>query len=196
MAQAELPHIVLQALNAGDTTAVVVWLDGGGDVNATSDMPDGSVRGFTMLMFACIQGNEQLVAALIERGAALDAQDSTGGTALMCAAIAGRASIVRRLLQAGAQPGLRNKGGGTALQYAERRGHTECVLQLIRLGGTVDGVYAQDGTTALTCAALRGRLDIVKLLVVRPNRKTPLDLVVESLRLVRYLDQIRSDQIY
>ena len=72
--------------------------------------------------------------------------------------------------------------GHTPAHAAAKRNHVECVASLIRLGATVDGVYAQDGTTPVTAAALRGHLECVQMLIVHPQRTTPLAEVVDSMR--------------
>jgi ankyrin repeat protein len=56
---------------------------------------------------------------LIERGADVNAQSSTGMTPLMIAAARDNAPVIGLLLQKGAEPDLKNSGGQTALQIAE-----------------------------------------------------------------------------
>ena len=114
---------LMEATQRGNIAAIISWLDGGGHVDATYDMPDGSRRDFTMLMFGSLHGQSQLVDMLLGRRASVDLQNSLGGTALMSAAAGGHPGIVRRLLQAGAQTGLRDVKGWTALAIAEGKGH-------------------------------------------------------------------------
>lgn len=58
--------------------------------------------GQTALMLAISHGRQDMVAALLECGADVNAQDADGATALMCASEYGRLDTVRLLL---AQPG-------------------------------------------------------------------------------------------
>ena len=52
---------------------------------------------------------------LLQRGASVDLQDSTGSTALMGGAAMGHLSIVQALLDAKADASLQTKGGRLAL---------------------------------------------------------------------------------
>lgn len=77
--------------------AVVKRLFSMGDVNAKA-----SQTGQTALMLAISHGHQDMVAALLERGADVNIQDADGATALMCASEYGRLDTVQLLL---AQPG-------------------------------------------------------------------------------------------
>ena len=90
---ASLPERVAKASIKGDVATVASWLDGGGDVNATIDVPGGSFQGYTMLMLASTAGKEAVVELLLARGAKLDLQTSDGFTALMNAAYTGKHTI-------------------------------------------------------------------------------------------------------
>ena len=75
----------LLAWEVGDTAAVVAWLDGGGQVDATGEISrnDGEkARGITMLINASGHDYADLIDLLLERGANLDAQQEDGWTAL------------------------------------------------------------------------------------------------------------------
>ena len=113
----KLPLRIILEAGEGNNEVVAAWLDGGRRrVDATYDLPDGSSRGRTLLMHASANGHERLVEMLLQRGAALDLQDSDGDTALMSATFCGHPAIVRRLLRAGASTGLRDKHGGKTAQ--------------------------------------------------------------------------------
>ena len=103
----------------GDVQAFEAWLSGGGHVDAR-DKRVGS----TMLMAASFEGNAAMVAALLQRGASVDLQNTIDDTALMRAS---HPAVVRQLLTAGADPALRNKYGDTAADIAERLGYTAIV---------------------------------------------------------------------
>ena len=126
------PTHILKAVAEGDTEAVSAWLDGSGRPDATWDAPDGSFRGYTLLMGASWNGHEALVATLLKRGASIDLLDSNGGSALMYATSQGQATIVRLLLKAGAQLGLRDVNGETALGLAERKGDAGLVREYLQ----------------------------------------------------------------
>ena len=89
---------------------------------------DGNITvACSALALASNFGRLPLVDLLLERGATIDLQDSSGYTALMHAASQGHATIVRRLLRAGAQLGMRARNGETAQKVAEQRDRHECV---------------------------------------------------------------------
>ena len=72
-----------------------------------------------------------MVRMLLQRGASVNLQDSTGATALMHATANGHTTIVQALLDAKADASLQTKGGNTALMWAERQKHT-ATAQLLR----------------------------------------------------------------
>ncbi|XP_036089689.1 KN motif and ankyrin repeat domain-containing protein 3 isoform X5 [Rousettus aegyptiacus] len=85
-----------------------------GDVNAKA-----SQTGQTALMLAISHGRQDMVAALLECGADVNAQDADGATALMCASEYGRLDTVRLLLaQPGCDPALLDNEGTSALAMA------------------------------------------------------------------------------
>ena len=67
---------------------------------------------------------------LLQRGASVDLQDSTGSTALMGGAAMGHLSVVLALLDAKADASLQTKGDRTALMGAEHHGHSYIALLL------------------------------------------------------------------
>jgi hypothetical protein len=124
----KVPVRMIRAVGDDDKAAVVAWLDGGGEVDALWDEPDGSSQGNTLLMHASCLGQELFVDLLLDRKASIDLQNSLTDTALMCAAAHNKAVIIRLLLKAGGHIGLRNgHSGKTAPRIAEDKGHTACV---------------------------------------------------------------------
>uniref|UniRef100_A0A2K5IYX9 Uncharacterized protein n=1 Tax=Colobus angolensis palliatus TaxID=336983 RepID=A0A2K5IYX9_COLAP len=94
--------------------AVVQRLFCMGDVNAKA-----SQTGQTALMLAISHGRQDMVAALLECGADVNAQDADGATALMCASEYGRLDTVRLLLaQPGCDPAILDNEGTSALAIA------------------------------------------------------------------------------
>uniref|UniRef100_A0A8C2UN80 KN motif and ankyrin repeat domain-containing protein 3 n=2 Tax=Chinchilla lanigera TaxID=34839 RepID=A0A8C2UN80_CHILA len=94
--------------------AVVRRLFTMGDVNAKA-----SQTGQTALMLAISHGRQNMVAALLECGADVNAQDADGATALMCASEYGRLDTVQLLLsQPGCDPAILDNEGTSALAIA------------------------------------------------------------------------------
>lgn len=96
-------------------------LANGGDINAKDR------RGQTAVMIAARDGHPNLIAWLVERGAALDGTGKYGLSPLMVAVVRGHTEVVRRLVAAGADTTLRGTGAPgfahkTALDLATERG--------------------------------------------------------------------------
>ena len=114
-----LPTRLIVAAGKGESQAVAAWLHEGGGVDAgCAECDDG-----TLLMGAASGGQEAIVRMLLQRGASVNTQGSSGVTALMYAAIFGRTTIVQTLLDAKAETTLRDSDGKTALMWAERCKH-------------------------------------------------------------------------
>ncbi|KAI9702725.1 MAG: hypothetical protein M1820_006109 [Bogoriella megaspora] len=88
------------------------------------------VQGHSALQIAARGGSTEVVAYLLERGAAIDEtpDDYAGvGNALCEAASEGRTEVAKLLLEKGANIEAKNPSGKTALNVAEANGHTACV---------------------------------------------------------------------
>ena len=149
--QTKVPIDIVRAALVGNALAVSAWMTRGGSIDATWDKPDGSARGFTMLMLACMRGLVPMTEWLIKRGAGIDLRNSAGATALILSAHHQRRSVVNRLLRAGCQTDVRANPptgivhGPTALDIAERNGFV-LIAELIR---THDAVTAGNPPTEL-----------------------------------------------
>jgi ankyrin repeat protein len=107
------------------------------------------------LAWAARNDRGEAIAALVARGAGLDA-DIYRGTALAWAAAGGRTDAIRRLIALGADPNQRTTFGGpahgertTALHLAAQGGHLDAIRALLDLGADPtlrDGLY--DSTPA------------------------------------------------
>jgi uncharacterized protein len=106
-------HWLARALGEGDLVVARAALEAGAKPNRRG--PDGELP----LTAAARWGRGAgLVERLLERGARVDAANTTGHTALMIAAAAGRASTARVLVEAGAEIDRANRKQETALTYA------------------------------------------------------------------------------
>jgi peptidoglycan/LPS O-acetylase OafA/YrhL len=102
------PDTLWRAAAAGRLERVEELLEAG----ANPDEQDPAF-GATALTHAALFGRENVVNALLQRGADPMARNRGQGTALHAAAFLGRAEMVRRLLEAGADAGARNERGET-----------------------------------------------------------------------------------
>ena len=118
---------------------------------------------------------------LIDRGAAVDAQDSRGGTAMLAAAQRGYTMAVHALLAAGADPNLADEEGTTPLGAAAAAGKREVVETLIAGEAPPPRIRLPDGpfaTAEIDALDLRGRSAV--LLAAQHARLNCLRLLAEK----------------
>lgn len=127
-----------------------------------ADWQTASARGITPLMLAV--GDADVVAQLLQAGAAVDAQDDLGRTALHWAVRAGAAETVRRLLAAGAAANAADLDGEAPLHLAARADQAEVAAALLAGGADPDlaGAYQ---ATPLHLAAQAGRSRLAERLI-------------------------------
>jgi len=89
---AKIPAEVATAAVAGVESAVLGWLECGGQVNAVDH------RQATLLMIVSETGHEPLVGSLLSLGASIELRRNDGSTAMMIAAMNGHRQCVRRLV--------------------------------------------------------------------------------------------------
>lgn len=89
--------------------------------------------GDTQLHFACVDGLEKVVAALIRlapHSCLFNIQNNDCQTAMHLATLASKPKIIRMLLIAGADPVIRDRNGNNALHLASEAGDLQCVKAL------------------------------------------------------------------
>jgi ankyrin repeat protein len=111
------PEITM-AVRVHDLHHVLILLAAGADVN---ERDEGMEQ--TPLMRAAQVGDAAIAQALLNHGAAVNAQDDEGKTALMFAAERGNTPMVRLLLDRGASLDTRTAEGATAWTLAREQGH-------------------------------------------------------------------------
>ncbi len=159
---------LLSAAYEGDTKEMERLIAEGADVNEASY--GGRI---TALHWAAEKGHAGAVRLLIEKGADVNASNSSGYTALDWAALNGHAKIVRLLLEKGAD-------AGRALQLAEKRGHTAVVNILEKAeddaaarksGGQAPLAVARPGQSEETLApVVKSDVDEPPVSKARPNK--------------------------
>jgi ankyrin repeat protein len=120
----DLNEALLLVARGEDASTLKVLLKLGAKANAKDDDT-------TALMLAAEYGTPEMVKALVDEGANVDAVDDNGWTALMHA---NEAENVRVLLNAGANMAIKNDDGDTALAMAIRY-EQEDVVQLLKSRG-------------------------------------------------------------
>jgi ankyrin repeat protein len=113
---------LLHAASSGDTTRLRGLLENGHHANEA--LP---VVGTRPLIVASGSGHVETVAALLEAGADIDAQDLTGWTALHAAAFSGDDATVSLLLQRGALAGETRWYRKSPADIARMLGHMKIV---------------------------------------------------------------------
>jgi ankyrin repeat protein len=116
----------------------------------------------TALMLAAKDGNEVLVALLLDVGANLEATDSRRRTPLFKAAPSGNEAVAKMLLKNGTNINMQDYRGHTPLSYAARAGREATVKLLLKAGAKVD-LKDNDGWTSLSHAARQGCEPVVKM---------------------------------
>ena len=117
---------------------------------------------------AVTRGAVAELAALLSRGADIDARDRHGQTAVMLAAAAGDARVVEFLAIHGADLDHTAKYGLSAVMLAALRGHADVVRVLVAAGADLElkgtGAPGFAGKRAHDLAAERGDADVAALM--------------------------------
>lgn len=115
------------------------------------------------LMDAAGQGHEAVVEALVQAGAAVDAQDNNGLTALVHAATNGRLTVVQVLA-----PGAYRKSGqleDMAFIQAMYNSHMDVIKAMLEAGANPDLALDHTATTVIMWAVGEGRVKMVETLL-------------------------------
>ena len=100
---------------------------------------------------AAKQGDTKAVRNLLDKGTAMDEEDSSGNTALSLAVKAGQFDVVRLFCEEGAALDLYDNDEMTVLMTALSRGHTAIAHCLIEFGADCS-LSGNDNATALSIA--------------------------------------------
>jgi len=108
-------------------------------------------------LFTAVKSKDQAaLAAMVERGADVNARDDTGKTPLMLAATQrGSEKLIERLVHQGADIRARDKNGMTALMHAAMNGELHLAEQLLQLGIDPD-IKDNSGKTVADYAKVGG----------------------------------------
>jgi uncharacterized protein len=154
---------------ADDSLAALVRAkDHEGAVALLAKGADGKSRevdGTTALMWACYNGDADLVERLVKAGADVSAVNDYGASALQTAAVAADPRIIKALLKAGVNPDSPNPEGQTALMVVARSGNVESAKLLLDAGAMVNAREQWGDQTALMWAAAEAQPAMIKLLL-------------------------------
>ncbi|KAK3267333.1 hypothetical protein CYMTET_24102, partial [Cymbomonas tetramitiformis] len=117
-------------------------------------------------LYIAHEPHNEVVEALLAKGAQVDLADEDGRTPLYIAACNGRKEVVEALLAKGAQVDLAEQNEGTLLHIAACNGHKVVVEALLAKGAQVD-LADKNGGTLLHIAALNGHNEVVEALLAK-----------------------------
>jgi ankyrin repeat protein len=160
------------------------------DVNASLQPPHHEQGHLPPIAAAALTGSVEVVRALVEKGADVNAAVGCNGmTALYLAAQEGHHDIAIFLLSLGADPNLltREAVPGSALNIAAQFGHLRVVKALVGGGANLDYVKIDDGNPALQTALKVNQQPIAEYLLKKncaliPNRSGITALMIASNR--------------
>lgn len=111
-------------------------------------------------------GRDDVIPALVQAGADVEALDAKGFTPLILASYNGRAATTALLLDLGADAGAADgTRGNTALMGVAFKGYTEIACMLLNAGAEANQ-RNRAGQTALMNAVMFGHIEIVNVLLV------------------------------
>jgi len=113
-------------------------------------------NGNTPLMWASMQGDQQLVELLVDQGVAINMQNFVGETALYIAAARGFINICNFLLEAGADARLATVDGASPLHVAAADGNILLVKAFVGHGAFINSTD-DEGDTPLHYAVREGK---------------------------------------
>ncbi len=145
-----------QAVAYMDLAETQTLLKAGGDANFKEN-------GRPLLSWAAQNGSAEIVQALIDSGADLNAADAIGHTALMRATDMDKRDVAAVLLKAKADPNAESQNGDTALSLAIQSGYGDMVKLLVEGGADVN-LSTKEGDSYVLAAAQSGNLEIVSIL--------------------------------
>jgi len=149
----------LECIDSGNVKAVDFFLKAGMSADETW-------KGRIPLIEASRRGHTEVALALLDSGAAVNAQDRYGVTALMYAAISGSPGIMDRLIKEGADVNAQDIDGRTAL-IETLTTENDCPPKIIRAllnAGADPNVTIYGGLTPLMLAAT-GNSEVINILI-------------------------------
>jgi ankyrin repeat protein len=119
----------------------------------------------TPLKSAALQGNDEIVKFLLDKGALVNPKDkdndSDGQPMLMCVK---KISTLKILIESGAKIDDTDNWGNTSLKIAAHLNYKDAVTTLISYGARPN-IKGEEGNTALLEAAMKGNTEIIQILI-------------------------------
>ena len=149
---------LIKALTANDCTTAKLL------VKSIESVDYQDKDGNSLLIYSIFLKCEDVIKALLDKGAKLDTKNADGFTALFIASQEGNTEVIKQLIDKGAKLDLQTADGGTALFVASQDGLSKVVKMLIDNGAKLD-LQDLNGATPLIIASKNGHTEVVKLLL-------------------------------
>jgi ankyrin repeat protein len=133
--------------------------------NANRDLDARSDDGWTLLHFATRSNSLEIVPLLVAAGADVNARSVDGTTPLHLAAANANKELVALFIDRKANVNAKDAKAATPLHAAAQSAEAEIVAALLAAGADVNAVEQEHQNTALTHAAIVGRIDILRTLL-------------------------------
>ena len=161
---------LLKAASRGDLETCRQRIEAGTPVDQTSAFGD------TALIFAAIQGNPELVAYLVSKGADVNVHGEGGRTSLIAAVqnpSDKQLAVMELLAKSGVEIDARDKARSTALAYAVRQGNVEGVRLLLENGASAtQGHFVGDKLFSLLSLVPTAKPEIRRMLEAKGAHET------------------------
>ncbi len=147
-----------EACRRGNKEDVEKLYEANPDILNTED-----VKGFTPLIIAVYNNQQEITDFLLQKGAKAEMQDASGNTALMGVCFRGYKELAEKLLNAGADVNQRNYQGATALTFTATFGHLEIAEMLLEKGADINARDVR-GKSSLDHAVIQENYEMVELI--------------------------------
>jgi ankyrin repeat protein len=118
----------------------------------------------TLLQIASRSNLQSIISVILQSGADIEEQDSSGNRALHHSARRGHEKLTSMLLEKGAEAGAKNKFGSTPLIQAAGHGHGGVLKLLLERGASVNENSLESGN-ALQAACSKGSILLCQILI-------------------------------
>ena len=152
--------LLVKACHKGNIGAINVLLNAGADPNAASADSETCLIYATSRCFC-----KEVLWAMIDHGANVNATNKNNETALMIACQVGTSDVINVLLNAGADPSTADENGDTLLHHAVYKNISKEILNIIIDHGANVNAVNDAGSTALLLACTKGQREAVNSLL-------------------------------
>ncbi|KAG2424653.1 hypothetical protein HXX76_014377 [Chlamydomonas incerta] len=148
------------AVKAGHAEVLKVLLDAGVD-------PNSKREGYTLVYLATFHGRLEVLKTLLSAGGDKDARNDNGFSPIAAAAELNKAEVLKYLISVGANmhPVFDFKGSNTLLHRAAFGNATDSAQVLLDAGFNKEAFDGEDKKTALSTAAARNNVAVMKVLI-------------------------------